>query len=362
MKRLYALMMALGLALAALPARAEASGQAASLLEGMTLEEKVAQMFLTRCPSSGALSTVETYQPGGYILFAGDFEHETPDSLRKTIGRWQAVSKIPMLVGVDEEGGTVTRVSRFAAFRSQKFQSPRSLYALGGIPLIVDDAREKAQFLLSLGVNFNLAPVADISTAKGDFMYARSLGQDAQTTALYVASVVSAMNQAGIASALKHFPGYGDNRDTHEGIAVDERPYETFVSQDFLPFEAGIQAGAGCILVSHNIVSCMDDGHPASLSPEVNRILRQELGFEGVIMTDDLYMGAIKQYTAVGAAAVLAVEAGNDLLCCTDFTTQFSAVLEAVREGRISEERIDRSVARILAWKLSLGLFDQEQE
>ena len=363
-KRISALVLALLLGTTCMPALGQSGEQdldpVGQIVEGMTLEEKVAQMFLVRCPSSGALETVETYQPGGYILFAADFEGETPQSIREQIQAWQQASKVPMLVGVDEEGGTVTRVSRFQAFRSEKFWSPRDLYAQGCIPLIVEDAWEKSQLLLALGVNFNLAPVADIATQRGDFMYQRSLGQDAQTTALYVASVVGAMNQAGIASALKHFPGYGDNKDTHRGLVVDNRPYETFLQQDFLPFQAGIQAGAGCILVAHNIVNCMDREHPASLSPKVHQILREELGFEGVVMTDDLSMGAIQDYTGAAAAAVLAVEAGNDLMCCSNFSTQYRAVLSAVQEGRISVERIEQSVERILRWKLALGIWDAQ--
>ena len=362
-KRLIAWALALLLGMASLPVLGQSGDQeeqspdpVKQIMEGMTLEEKVAQMFLVRCPSSGALKTVKDYQPGGYILFAADFEGETPASVREKIQSWQQASKVPMLVGVDEEGGTVTRVSRFKAFRPEKFWSPRDLYDQGGIPLIVEDALEKSQLLLDLGVNFNLAPVADIATQRGDFMYQRSLGQDAQTTALYVASVVGAMNQAGIASALKHFPGYGDNKDTHAGLVVDKRPYETFLQQDFLPFQAGIQAGAGCILVAHNIVNCMDGERPASLSPRVHQILREELGFAGVIMTDDLSMGAIKEYTGSAAAAVLAVEAGNDLLCCSNFSTQYRAVLDAVQEGRMSEERVEQSVERILRWKLELGI------
>ena len=367
-KRLIAWALALLLGMASLPVLGQSGDQeeqspdpVKQIMEGMTLEEKVAQMFLVRCPSSGALKTVKDYQPGGYILFAADFEGEMPGKSPSECGNyinlsWQQASKVPMLVGVDEEGGTVTRVSRFKAFRSEKFWSPRDLYAQGGIPLIMEDALEKSQLLLDLGVNFNLAPVADIATQRSDFMYQRSLGQDAQTTALYVASVVGAMNQAGIASALKHFPGYGDNKDTHAGLVVDKRPYETFLQQDFLPFQAGIQAGAGCILVAHNIVNCMDGERPASLSPRVHQILREELGFAGVIMTDDLSMGAIKEYTGSAAAAVLAVEAGNDLLCCSNFSTQYRAVLDAVQEGRMSEERVEQSVERILRWKLELGI------
>ena len=160
----------------------------------------------------------------------------------------------------------------------------------------------------------------------------------------------------GTGMALKHFPGYGSNVDTHTGIAIDERPLDSFRESDFLPFEAGIAAGAQSILVSHNVVNCMDSELPASLSPAVHDILRTELGFVGVIMTDDLIMEAITDYTGGENAAVLAVQAGNDMLVSSDFVTQYNAVLAAVQDGTISEDRIRESAVRVIRWKLDLGL------
>lgn len=157
-------------------------------------------------------------------------------------------------------------------------------------------------------------------------------------------------------SALKHFPGYGNNVDTHTGIAIDNRLLSQFRQSDFLPFQSGIDAGAGVVLVSHNIVTAIDPNRPASLSSAAHRILRNELGFQGLIMTDDLSMGAIRDYTGGEEAAVMTVQAGNDLICCTDYKTQYAAVLKAVRDGRISEERINESALRILRYKFSAGL------
>ena len=187
-------------------------------------------------------------------------------------------------------------------------------------------------------------------------MYDRSLGQDAETTAEYVREIVSLYGEEQMGCVLKHFPGYGNNVDTHTGVAVDERPYETFQKEDFLPFEAGVQAGAGCVLVSHNIVTCRDGEVPASLSPEWHRVLREELGFTGCIITDDLVMDAIQEYCDASSAAVQAVQAGTDLLCCSDYETQYPAVLAAVESGELSEERIEESALRVLRWKEELGL------
>lgn len=355
MKRIFTLALAALWVFAALGAKAEKNNHIQARLELMTIEEKVAQMFLARCPSSGALETIERYQPGGYILFAGDFEGETSESISETIALYQAASKVPMLIGVDEEGGTVTRVSRYKAFRDSKFKSPRALYEDGGMHAIIEDAQEKSRLLKSLGVNFNLAPVCDLANS-GAFMGSRSISDDPEVASLFAASVVRVMNQEGILSALKHFPGYGANADTHVGLVVDKRDYAAFVKRDFLPFEAAIRAGAGCVLVSHNIVNAMDKNSPASLSPEVHRVLREELGFTGVVMTDDLAMGAITEQYGAGESAVMAVEAGGDLLCSTQFVTQYKAVLEAVKDGRISEARIDQSVERILTWKQSANI------
>ena len=164
------------------------------------------------------------------------------------------------------------------------------------------------------------------------------------------------MQGENVGCVLKHFPGYGNNRDTHTGIAYDYRPYSVFESSDFLPFKAGIDVGAGAVLVSHNIVSCMDANMPASLSLNVHRILRERLNFKGVIMTDDLYMDAIKQFIDKNKAAVYAVLAGNDMLCCTDFEIQIPAVIEAVKNETISITMINEAVERILVWKMNIGI------
>ena len=326
------------------------------LLSAMSLEEKVGQMFFVRCPETGGAEKAAQYKIGGYILFGRDFQDKTAQEVRDVIASYQSAAGIPLLIGTDEEGGTVVRASSNPNLFPSRASSPQVLYAQGGMDAILQDARQKSVTLLDLGVNVNFAPVADVSTDPADFIYERSLGQDAETTADYVAQVVAAMGQEHIGSVLKHFPGYGNNEDTHTGIAMDQRPYETFQTSDFLPFQAGIQAGADAVLVSHNIVSCMDDTLPASLSPAVHEILRSELGFEGVILTDDLAMEAVSQYAENGSAAVLAVQAGNDMVLTSDFETQIPQVIAAVQDGAISLEQIDQSVARVLSWKYALGL------
>ena len=347
-----------------------------SLLTSMSLEEKVGQMFFVRCPEVRAEEKISAYHLGGYLLFTRDFKDTAGDWLTDTaftdkITAYQAASSIPLFIGVDEEGGTVARASRNPNLFPEKFKSPQELFSKGGLEAIELDAADKNRDLLRYNINVNFAPVADVSINPADFIYDRAFGQDAQATAEYVKTVVTAAGNVSvtdgetlyrIGSILKHFPGYGSNADTHTGIAIDERPYEQFAAEDFLPFQAGIEAGAGSVLVSHNIVKCMDEDFPASISPEVHRILREELGFEGVILTDDLAMDAVKAYAKDGSAAVLAVLAGNDMIVTTDFESQIPLVIDAVQTGIIEESMIDAAVRRVLSWKYDLGLITVSEE
>lgn len=328
-----------------------------ALLAAMTVEEKVGQLFFARCPLGDAAALAKEYHLGGYLLFGRDFKQKTPQQVQETIASYQAAASIPMLIGVDEEGGTVARVSANPAFRAQRFSSPQQLYAQGGLEAIVADTVEKDALLQSLGINVNFAPVADLSTDPEDFIYPRTLGRDARETADYIAQVVIQMEADRMGSVLKHFPGYGPNVDTHTGSALDERPLEQFWAEDFLPFQAGIQAaqgGSAAVLVSHNVMAAVDKTLPASLSPAVHRLLREELGFQGVVLTDDLAMDAAAQYGA--SAAVLALQAGNDMLVTTDFAAEIPQVLSALQEGTLSMQQIDQAAARVLGWKYDLGL------
>ncbi len=346
-----------------------AAAEIEDLLASLTLEQKVGQLFFVRCPDSGAAEDVSAYHLGGYVLFGRDFQDAagawlTREQFTAAVQSYQdaaaADTGIPLLIGSDEEGGTVTRASRNPNLFEKPFSSPQKLAAQATEhgSIFSEDAWEKSSALLALGINVNLAPVADVSTDPADFIYDRALGQDAAATADYVAQVVSAMRESGIGSVLKHFPGYGSNADTHTGIALDQRSLETFRQSDFLPFAAGIEAGEGttAVLVSHNIMAAVDPDLPASLSPAVHDLLREELGFTGVAMTDDLAMDAVAAYAQDGAVAVMALEAGNDLIITTDYRTQIPKVLEAVENGTLSMDTIDTACRRVLTWKQALGL------
>lgn len=334
------------------------SAKTEEILEAMTLDEKIAQLFIVSFPAVDAPIYTQKYNFGGYIFFGNHFKNLGPDAFKKSIDECMENSKIPLFTAVDEEGGTVTRASRYPQFRKTPFASPRALYNQGGFKLIAGDTAEKCEFLKDLGINLNLAPVCDISQNSEDFIYERTIGLDAEKTSEYVKTVVHEMKKSHMGSALKHFPGYGGNVDTHIGLSVDSRDIEDFYEADFKPFIAGIQAGATMVMVSHNIVTCLDKDKPASLSPKVHAILREELGFNGIIITDDLSMGAITEFTDKENPAVSAIMAGNDMLCVSgDFKPMIGAVKDAVKSGKISKKRLDESVKRIIESKCALELF-----
>lgn len=330
------------------------------IIQNMTLEEKVGQLFLARCPDTDAIEQLQKYHLGGYILFGSDTTGQTKESLKAKIESYQEASQLPMLIAVDEEGGTVCRISNVSTLRKSKFPSPRDLYNQGSMELLLSTEEEKCLLLQDLGINVNMAPVCDITTDPAAFMYKRSLGQSPEITGVFASSVCSVMAQNGIGSVLKHFPGYGNNVDTHTGIAKDNRSLEELESYDLIPFAMAIENGCDAILVSHTVVKCLDPEYPASISPAVHRYLRNEMVFGGVVVTDDLVMQAITKLYGDGEAAVLAVLAGNDLLCVTNYATQYEAVLVAVENGRIPIEQVDISVERILRWKYRLGLFGED--
>ncbi len=330
--------------------------KAYELVKNMSTEEKVGQILLARCPAVDALSEAKEFHLGGYILFGRDIDGKTKNELTGDIRSYVDSQNIPMIVAVDEEGGTVSRLSLNNELTKSPFKSPRELFAEGGIPAIIEDTKSKCKLMKKLNINTNLAPVCDISKMPGDFMYDRSLGQNPDITADYVSQYTKVSQENGISVTLKHFPGYGNNVDTHTSAAIDKRTYETFLKNDFIPFKAGIEAGAHMVLVSHNIVECMDKNNPASLSPEVHEVLRKELGFTGIIVTDDLEMDAIGKYVTDVSPYTAAVLAGNDMLCVSDYITAYSDILRDISIGTIEIDMINHAAMRVIAWKMTKNM------
>lgn len=322
----------------------------------MTVEEKVGQLLYVNCRGNDMTEAINDYHIGGVLLFGVDFDGKTKDEVKADIKAMQATAKIPLIIGTDEEGGTVVRASDNPNLRESAYLSPSETFANGGWSAVEDDAYDKAEFLLSLGVNVNMAPVCDITSDPDSFMYYRSFSSDAASTSRFVDTVVKASKEKKLGTVLKHFPGYGDNGDTHYSSATDNRTFSDLQNNDFLPFQAGIAAGADSILVSHVTVNSIDSENPASLSEPVHEVIRDKLKFDGVVMTDDLDMFAVDALDIYEPLSVVAFKAGNDFLCCGDIESEYTALLNAVQSGEITADRLDESVKRILIWKRNLAI------
>lgn len=348
--------------------------QAKSIMDGMTLEEKVGQLFLLHYPGDGsgtaeqAKALIDKYHPGGYLVFDAMFANSTPDAVRSKIASAQSDSKIPMLFSVDEEGGTtasgrrIVRISSHSQYGHDPFRSPQELKAAGGLSAVAADTVDKANFLKDLGLNVNHAPVADVSGSTG-YMYGRTYGGDGVENAEYVETVVANSDVNGVATTLKHFPGYGGtSSNTHNGFAENTLSWEEFLYNDLLPFRAGIAAGSHAVMVTHNTINCLDTENPASLSPAVYNMLRTEMNFDGVAMTDDLNMSAITNYVGSGKASLRALQAGADMAMTGIPDSDVPVVLAAAQDGSFPLADIEAKCLRVLCWKIEMGLIEKEVE
>jgi len=328
--------------------------KAEDYMKDMKLEEKIGQMIFPRFNYKNRSDDIKNKKPGGFVLFANDFNH-TETFVKEYIKEIKSLSDsnvgLPLGLAVDEEGGKVVRVSQFHRKGKIRFPSPLEIYNELGIEGILEIDKEKRELLRNFLLNVNLAPVADISDNSSDYIYSRTIGRNATISAEYIEKDVEGYVSDNFTCCAKHFPGYGNNIDTHGDIAIDERSYETFLNEDFLTFEAAIRQQIPMILVSHNIVKCKDKTYPASLSRAWHDILRNELNFSGLILTDDLSMGAIKKYTHNVSEAVLAVNAGNDILLTSDYYKHYYEIIEAAKSGVIKEDVINTACKRIIAWK-----------
>ena len=335
------------------------------MMAKMTTEEKVGQLFLLHYPSDGAgtaaqaKTLIDKYHPGGFLVFGAAFKNSTPAAFTKKISDTQAASKIPLLISIDEEGGKVNRASLYTQFRSEPFKGPQDLKAAGGLSAVSADAVDKAAFLKNLGVNVNHAPVADTSGPSG-YIYARTYGGNGAENAKYVETVVKASEGAGMATTMKHFPGYGGtSSDTHNGFAVNNLTWEDFLYNDLLPFQAGMNAGGHAVMVTHNTVNCLDSTNPSSLSPAVYNMLRNTMKFDGVAMTDDLAMSAITNYVGSGQASLRALQAGADIAMTATPDADIPVVLAAAQNGSLSLSDIETKCRRVLCWKIEMGLLTE---
>ena len=323
------------------------NAKAEEYIKQMTLDEKIGQLFLVRFPTSNAVNIVSENYLGGYLFFEKDFKGKTKEQVINMVNEVQNVSKVPLITAVDEEGGSVVRISSNPNLADEKFKSPSALYNQGGFDLIRQDTIKKSGVLKELGINLNLAPVVDVSNPS-DYMYGRTLKQGVDLTKEYAKIVIEASKDTGVSYSLKHFPGYGHNSDTHKAGSNDERSYEEIINEAVPPFEEGIKAGAEAVLISHNVIECLDSQNPASISEKVHSLLRDDLNFKGVIITDDLSMNAVSHIENID---IKAVQAGNNLIITSDYEKAISQVKAAVENGELAESQIDDLVEKTIAWK-----------
>ncbi|MDF4142290.1 glycoside hydrolase family 3 N-terminal domain-containing protein [Lactobacillus kefiranofaciens] len=330
------------------------------IMSKMTLDEKIGQLYFAH--STGNFlqmkHNVNKYHLGGTTLFAPDFKNKSKVQFIQEMREYQSSSNHGLLIATDQEGGTVTRIDSNPKISSRKYPSPQEVYNSHGLQGIQKEDSEVAHILHQNGINMNFAPVADVAKNKNSFIYNRTLGQNYEITAKYIPVAVKAIQSQKVASCLKHFPGYGDAGDTHTGFAQINKPWTNYENEDLLPFKAGIKAGADGIMVSHIVIKNLDSNLPASLSPAVHKLLRYKLKYNGLIITDDLQMGAITDYAKEHHtnADLLALKAGNDMLLGGNYQTGISIIKRAVQNGSISKKQIDRSVRRVLLLKEKLGI------
>ena len=320
-----------------------------NIVQAMTIEDKAGQLLLVL--DSKNLLTDQTMS--GCVLFEDDFANKSRNEVIENIERYQSNAKYPMIIAVDEEGGSVVRVSKY--LRDNRFRLPQDVYKSGGMDSIISDATEKSEYLKEFGINVNLAPVADVATNEDDYIYRRSFGVDASATSNYVRNVVMAMSDIKMGSVLKHFPGYGSAPGSG-GTYHDSRDFNSLKNNDLLPFKAGIEAGANSILVTNNIIDCIDNQNPATLSKNIHNLLRDDLEYNGVIMTDDVTDLNNNEFGNDSEIVIKAIKAGNDLIMTSRPQIYFESLIAAINNDELCLNELDLSVLRVIAWKDSLDI------
>lgn len=344
-----------------------------SYLEEMTLEEKVAQLFVITPESLTGVGKVvragdttkkaiQNYPVGGLIYFAQNIQSKEQfiQMIQQTQSFMQERANMKAFTAIDEEGGTVARISGNPNTGVPALSSMNEIGASGDLNQAYEIGKTIGEYLSEFQINLDFAPVADIANLEGSIMLERSFGTDAQLVGNMVAAEVRGFREKNMICALKHFPGLGYTmNDTHLGYVKTDRTKGEMEQCEFIPFEKGIEAGADIVMVGHvSVPNLTGDATPSSLSKVViTDILRTEMGFEGLVVTDALSMKGVSTYYTSSQAAVKALEAGVDILLMPqDFKAAYNGVLRAVKNGKITEERINQSVYRILKLKVEKGL------
>lgn len=324
----------------------------------MRLDEKVAGLFFVTPEAITGVSTavqagegtktaLEKYPVGGLIYFKKNIQSK--EQITQMISNSQEYSKYPLFIGVDEEGGTVSRVAE--AGLASKQPSAAQIGATNDANNAYVAGKEIGTYLAELGFNVNFAPVADLANVADSAMKDRAYGSEAAVVAPFVTAMMNGLQEQDVVACLKHFPGIGStSSDTHTGLATITKAAEELLAEELQVFKSGIDAGAQMIMVGHvNVPALDEDNNPASMSKAViTDMLRNELGYDGVIIADALNMAAISEYYTSEQAVIMALKAGCDMVMMPeDFVQAYAGVMTAVSEGMISEQRINDSLKRI---------------
>ncbi len=352
-------------------------------LQKMTLREKVGQMFFVRLeeldPSIewkayadlDSLKTQEVtenmkrlneqYPVGGIILYAWNIDDEA--QLARIISQIRALNGNPLLC-IDEEGGRVSRIANNPKFNVKKYESMAAIGATGDPQNAYECGHTIGTYLNRYGFDIDFAPVADVNTNPDNIIIGpRAFSDDPELAASMVVNYLQGLKDAGVTGCIKHFPGHGDTQaDTHTGYVQSLKTWDEMKACEMVTFRAGIDWGCQLIMTAHIAVpNVTGSSVPSTMSPVVLQDkLRGELGYQNIIITDGMEMGAITQHYSSGEAAVGSIQAGVDIvLGPRSFTEAFDAVIAAVNNGTLSEERINQSVRRILTLRYAMKRMPQ---
>lgn len=343
-----------------------------SILSGMTLEEKVAQLFVITPEALTGVGTATAageatreaffkYPVGGLVYFENNLV--SPDQTKTMLSHVQAYSMervgLPAFLCVDEEGGTVTRIGGTGKFDVPVVESMASIGQKNDRQAAREAGEQIGRYLHDLGFNVDFAPVADVlSNPENQIVKSRSFGEDAALVSDLCLAVCEGLREHGVIPVLKHYPGHGATEaDSHKGCASTQKTLEELLSCELIPFQRGIDAGVSVLMAGHiSLPNVTGDDTPASLSEMmITQVLRRQMGYDGLVITDALNMGAVTQQYSSAEAAVRVLQAGGDLILMpADFFSAYQGVLDAVRQGILTEGRIDASVRRILAVKVQM--------
>lgn len=348
------------------PTQAPVDPRVQEILAGMSEREKICQLFIATPEALTGIdvataageqtrASLEKYPVGGIIYFADNLE--SAEQTEEMIKNSQSYSKIPLFIGVDEEGGDIARVAdKLGTTKLNNMYTYRDQ----GEQTAYDNAKTIAADISGLGFNLDFAPVADVWTnPQNTVIGERAYSSDYAQASSLVGSAVKGFQENGVSSALKHFPGHGDTlEDSHEGPATLNKTLEELRAGELLPFKAGVDAGADMVMVGHLTVPSIDPDRPATLSKKIVRsLLRGELHYNGVVITDSMSMGAITKNYSYDEIVQGVFDADIDMILCPDDLDKYLAAFDDARAaGKISTRKIDQKVTRILTLKLARGL------